>query len=145
MKRTVVAFLVAPLWVPAAGVVYTAYQVPFLKPSNLVYVTIVWAILAYSGALILGLPAFYALGLLGVRNRTSFWSAIALGLEMGVLTFFGFSIFFFGLFAPDFSIAFVLNQWTHLSLWWDALQFGVLGSIVGITLWLIARRDLRHA
>ena len=101
MKRTAVASLVTPLWVPAAGVVHTAYQAPFLKPRHLVYVTIVWVILAYSGALILGLPPFYPLGLVGVRNRTSFWSAITLGLEMGVLTF-GVGITYSGSVHPAF-------------------------------------------
>jgi hypothetical protein len=145
MKRTVVAFLLAPLWVPAAEVIYTAHRIPFLKPRHLVILTILWAIFAYGGALILGLPAFYLLGFFGVRNRTSFWLTIALGFGIAVLTVIGFSAFFFGLFAPDFSIGFVFNQWTHLSLWLDALPIGVLGSIVAGTLWLIARPDRRHA
>jgi ABC-type transport system involved in multi-copper enzyme maturation permease subunit len=145
MKRTVVAFLLAPLWVPAAEVAYTAYKIPFLKPRYLVIGAIISAIFAYGGALIFGLPAFHALGFFGVRNRKSFWIATVLGFGIGVLTALCFLVFCFSLFAPDFNIAFVLNQWNWSAFWWEYLPMGVLGSIVGGTLWLIARPDRRRA
>lgn len=56
---------------PAVEVGYLAYEVHFPRPSPLIAMTIFWAILAYGGVLILGLPAFYALGFLDVRNHTS--------------------------------------------------------------------------
>jgi hypothetical protein len=107
MKRTVVAFLLAPLWVPAAEIAYAAYKMPFLKPGHLVIQAILWAIFAYGGALIFGLPAFHALGFFGVRNRKSFWFAIVLGFGTGVLTTFCFLVLVIWLFAPKFNIAFV--------------------------------------
>jgi hypothetical protein len=75
MKRTVVSFLLAPLWMPAAYVAYAAYKMPFLKSRHLVIGAIISAIFAYGGSLILGLAAFHALGFFGVRNRKSFWIA----------------------------------------------------------------------
>jgi hypothetical protein len=156
MKRTVTAFLLAPLLVPAVEVVQLAHEVHFSRPSTLVVIAIVWVILAYGVALILGLPAFYALSFL----RTSVWIAIALGFGIGVLTGFGLSVFAFW-FSPDFGVALILNHWSwtgwglglsapglaraRLATWWGALQLGVLGSIVAGTLWLIARPNRRYA
>jgi hypothetical protein len=156
MKRTVAAFLLAPLLVPAVEVVQLAYEVHFSRPTTLVVIAVLWVILAYGAALILGLPAFYALSFL----RTSVWIAVAVGFGIGVLTGFGLSFFAFSL-SPDFGVALVLNHWSwtgwglgfnapglaraRLATWWSALQLGVLGSIVAGTLWLIVRPNRRHA
>jgi hypothetical protein len=144
MKRTVVAFSLAPLWVPAAEIAYAAYKMPFLKLGHLVIQAILWAIFAYGGTLIFGLPAIHALDFFGVRHRKSFWIAMVLGFGAGVLTTFCFLVLVIRLFAPKFNIAFIFDQWNRSAFWWEYLPMGVLGSIVGGTLWLIARPDSAH-
>jgi hypothetical protein len=137
MNRTVTAFLVAPLWVPAAVAPLAAQMFPRVAERQWIYITLIIAtIFAYGGTLVLGVPAFLALR---ARRYTAFWIAAALGFVVGGLTWF----VFFVLFALSLGIGIGWPNAVDMSR--GLLLPGVLGSIVGATLWLIARPDLGHA
>jgi hypothetical protein len=81
MSRTFVAFLVAPLWVPAATAPYAVHMFPYPEQRHWIYITIIiGAIVAYGGMLMLGVPAFL---ILRARNHTAFWVAAVLGFAIG--------------------------------------------------------------
>jgi hypothetical protein len=77
MRRTVLAFLIAPLWVPAGAWPYAAYMFPYPEQQHwILMTTIVATVFAYGGTAALGIPAFL---LLRARKYTSFWIAPVLG------------------------------------------------------------------
>ena len=62
MSRTAVAFLIAPLWVPAAVAPFAISWAPYSEQRHWIYITIIIAtIFGYGGTLMLGLPAFLIL------------------------------------------------------------------------------------
>lgn len=138
MSRTALAFLIAPLWVPAAAVPFAGHMFPYPEQRHWIYITvIIAAIFAYGGVAALGLPAFR---LLRTRKHTAFWIAPVLGFAVGVTTWVVF-IVLFGLSLGN-SWSFVshdlVSNSAHL---WAFLPTGALGAAVGATLWLIARPD----
>ena len=140
MSRTVLAFLIAPLWVPAAAVPFAVRAFPYPEQRHWIYITVfIAAIFAYGGVAALGMPAFR---LLRARKHTAFWIAPILGFAVGVVAWLVF-IVLFGLSLGN-SWAFVSHDLAsnsaHLSAF---LPTGALGAAVGATLWLIARPD-RH-
>jgi hypothetical protein len=137
MSRTFTAFLVAPLWVPAAMVPLAAQMFPHPGQRHWIYITvIIAAIFAYGGTMVLGVPAFL---MLRARRYTSFRTAAALGFAIGGLTGAAFLVLF--ALSLGNSVAFIRHQAVNMT-WWLLPGCGVLGLIVGGTLWLIARPDL---
>jgi hypothetical protein len=111
--------------------------VPDPEQHHLIYLTtIIAAIFAYGGMLTLGVPAFL---ILRAGNHTAFWIAAVLGFAIGGLTW----VVFFVLFGISLgnSPTFVGREAGNVATWSAVLPTGALGSIVGATLWLIARPD----
>ena len=64
------AFLVAPLWVPAAAVPFAALMFPYPEQRRWIYITvIIAAVFAYGGVAAFGTPVFL---LLRASKRTAF-------------------------------------------------------------------------
>ena len=94
MRRTALAFLIAPLWVQAAAVPFAVLAFPYPGQRGWIYTTvIIAAIFAYGGVAALGMPAF---GLLRARKHAAFWIAPILGFAVGDVTWLVF-VFLFGL------------------------------------------------
>jgi len=138
VSRTKLAFLIAPLWVPAAAVPFAARAFPYPEQRHWIYITvIIAAIFAYGGVAALGMPAFR---LLRASKHTAFWIGPILCFAVGIITWLVF-IVLFGLSLGN-SWSFVsydlVSNSAHL---WAVLPTGALGAAVGATLWLIARPD----
>jgi hypothetical protein len=137
MNRTALAFLIAPLWVPAATAFYGVYLFPKPKQGHWIFfTTVVGAVFAYGGVLLLGTPAFL---ILRAHKLTAFWIAPVLGFFVGVITCSVFLVFL-GLSLGN-SLPFSLHELAANPVSWSSGFFptGALGAIVGATLWLIAR------
>jgi hypothetical protein len=137
MNRTSTAFLVAPLWVPAVMVPFAVRMFPYPAQGRWIYITVVIAaIFAYGGTLVLGVPAFL---LLRARHYRSFGTAAVVGFAIGGLT----AVAFFLLLALSLGGTFagIWREGVKVNFWLLPAACGVLGSIVGATLWLIARPD----
>ena len=93
MSRTALAFLIAPLWVPAATGPCAIYILfPYPEQRHWVYITtIIAAVFAYEGVLTLGVPTFL---ILRARNCSALWIALVLGFGVGVITYLVFLILF---------------------------------------------------
>jgi hypothetical protein len=138
MERPILAFAIAPLWVPAAVAPYaTLYLFPYAAQAHWVVIaTVVSAFFAYLGTLAIGLPVFL---LLRAKQITSIWAGIVLGFVVGGVTWLVFELCF-GLSLGN-SVA---NMAGRLQANWlpELSAFGVtgtLGMLVGVTIWLIAR------
>lgn len=140
MGKTAIGFLVAPLWVPVAVGTYAAlYLFPQPEQSHWIAIaTVISAIFGYAGTFVLGLPALLVLRSCG---QTAAWISIAGGLIGGILTWTVFGIVF-GLSLGNsmrFIIINIQDQFTKNIEF--LLQPGLLGALVGLTWWLIARPD----
>ncbi len=139
MRRNVLAFLIAPLWVPVIDAPYAASMVPDGGHDHWIIITvIIGAIFAYGGVLALGLPASL---FLRACHYTRFWIAPVLGFCLAAVTclvFVYISSLWLGavLMADSHEIAASPPIWSS-ALWLT----GTLGALVGATLWLIARPD----
>jgi hypothetical protein len=92
---------------------------------------------AYGGTLIVGVPAFL---LSRAHNNTGLWVAAAIGFGSAALTWTCFLVLL--PISLGEGIAFARHELaTNWSIWASFPPIGILGSIVGITLWLIARPD----
>lgn len=138
MTRVQLAFVVAPLWVPLALWGFASlgsYPTPGDWPLLIAAVS---TMCAYIGVLVIGLPAFL---LMRAERWTASWMAAVAGLLAGLVISYTALVVVCLLRGPHFV------NWTALR---DALdvQFlsvsAVVGALVSITLWLIARPD-RHA
>lgn len=140
MRRTVLAFLIAPLWVPVSAWPYAARMFPYPEQQHwIVVTTIVATVFAYGGTVAFGVPAFL---LLRARKHTSFWIAPVLGFVAGVATWLVF-LALFGL-SLGHSWSYVLRELVNdAAKLGNYLPAGPLGSAIGATLWLVARPD-RH-
>jgi hypothetical protein len=140
MARTTMAFALAPLWGTAATAVFACYAFPYPEQRHWIVITaIIGTIFGYAGTLILGIPAYR---FLLFRHQTSPWIAVALGFAIGCVTWAVF-LFFFAFSLGD-SSAFAWHELaTNSGQWLSFLPIGALGSIIGLTIWLIARPD-RH-
>jgi hypothetical protein len=143
MSRLAIAFLVAPLWVPLIVAPYSAFEI-FPHPTQwrwVVIATIISAIFSYLGVFALGYPAFLALR---SRNLTALWIAAALGFVVGALTMVAFlACFALALGEGSQSVDLFLQGPPSLLLA-GVIPPGLLGALVGTTLWLIARPDRRQ-
>jgi hypothetical protein len=142
----IAAFAIAPLWVPILLMPFARFVIfPYSEQSKLVVVSVfLSAIISYGGTIFVGLPALL---FLRSHNLTSPWISIALGFAIGTIVL--------SLFMALFSIALGHNaqyamhaaqstftDWRPNMIIWTGIA-GLVGSLVGITLWLIARPD-RH-
>jgi hypothetical protein len=144
MNRTQIAFLVAPLWVPLVMLLLAKFDLfPYDHQGVWIAITIVLAaFFGYAGTFIFGVPAFM---FFRSRGFTSCWLAGILGFCIGAIVMSAF-VFFFAL-ALQSSVEEAAN--TALSIFdpwksnqlFSALLAGSIGSLVGITLWFIARPD----
>src|SRR5436190_15507271 len=93
MGRPLLAFLVAPLWVPLiVAPVAAAYIFPYAAQAHWVAIsTIISAIFAYAGMLLFGVPMFL---LLQRRPRALLGAATVLGFAAGALTSLAFTLLF---------------------------------------------------
>jgi hypothetical protein len=119
MNRHLMAFLIAPLVVPGlfASCISILYGGPgwrFWSMTGFFLMEI--AVVSYSGALFLGVPAYLALRSLG---WTRFWITPVVGFVVALIT---------GIFALPSNY-----RWN--------LGVGVCGALVGVALWLIGRPD----
>jgi hypothetical protein len=139
MRRTIAAFLVAPLWVPATAGISAFWMFP--QPEQSIWrlaTAVISGLFGYAGTLGFGIPLFIVLR---SRRLVSVWIAIAAGFIAGGIAW----VIFLLLFALSlgnsigFAISEVLrpDQWSYLSM----LAPAILGALVGATLWLIARPD----
>jgi hypothetical protein len=137
VSRTALAFLVAPLWVPAVSTLLAVGTFPYAGQLGIPIIAIIAAIFAYAGTAMLGWPTFL---ILRARGHTAFWFAPALGFVVGAITWTIFMILL-GLFLGN-SWSFVTHDIVNNPA--QRLIFpstGALGATVGATLWLIARPD----
>ena len=139
VNRTVIAFIVAPLWVPvAAGVVAYTFE-----PTDRLSVAVDMlynAFVAYLGAFALGLPAFL---FLRSRKMTTFWIATLSGCIIGGVWGAMFTtglIFYFGGIGAIQKLFGGNGNLVQMSL-----SPALLGMIVGATVWLIVRPDIGHS
>jgi hypothetical protein len=125
--KTILAFAVAPLWVTGATVVFGIYGFPYSMRYMIIVTAIVGTLFAYAGTLIFGVPAYRALT---ARQQTAPWIALVLGAGVAGVTW---AIILF---------LFWLDGTRPSPVWWLSFfpVFG-LGSVVGLTIWLIARPD----
>jgi hypothetical protein len=138
MVRTIVAFALAPLWATAATIVWACYAFPYPEQRHWIAIaTFVGTIFAYAGTFAIGIPAYR---ILSARNQVSAWTAVVLGFGIGSITWIVFEVLF--VFSLGAGAAFSWWQLTlDLTEWHFLLPVGALGSLVGLTLWLIARPD----
>jgi hypothetical protein len=135
MNKRAVAFLVAPLTVPVLGL---PYVLSLMTGTTWIVLGIVVAtILAYVGVLVIGAPL---LMFLWGRQRTALWVTSVAGGVGGMLTWTIFGALFPLLLDQGFSgvrRALTVSNMLNGVIW----PGGVLGVVVGIVLWLIARPD----
>ncbi len=140
IDRTVLAFLVAPLWVPIATAMYVYAVGMFPNPEQRPWIyitTLIGALFGYGGVWAIGLPAFR---ILRAKGLSSGWIAIVMGFVVAVLTWHIFELLF--ALSLGNSLNFVWHNWTTSAVQWALiLGIGALGVVVGGTLWLIARPD----
>jgi hypothetical protein len=138
VSKTGLAFLIAPLWVPAAIVPFAAQAFPYPEQGHWIYISaIIAAIFAYAAVAAFGMPAFV---ILRARDFTALWIAPVLGFGVGIITW----VIFIVLFGVSLG-----NGWSFVSHdlasnsahWWPLLPTGTLGAVVGATFWVIARPD----
>src|SRR6476620_2710474 len=136
--RTVLAFLVAPLWVPIATAIYAVRIVPYAEQRHGIYMTtLIGALFGYGAVWAIGFPAFR---ILRARGFSSYWAAIIIGFVVALLTWHIFKVLF--ALSLGNSLSFVWQDWAAKDVQWALiLTIGALGSVVGGTLWLIARPD----
>lgn len=140
MNRTALAFGIAPLWVPflVGGGMW------FLDggPQSVPIAVMVSVVFAFGGTYLIGAPAFI---FLRSRGYTARWLAFVLGAVIGTLSFQAF-LFLFSLAlgnSVELTLATthkMLTEWNPSSLMAVGAP-GLLGALVGITIWMIARPD----
>jgi hypothetical protein len=143
MSRSALAFLVAPLWVPLLVTPYFyLFVFPHAEQKHWVVIGAVLSIIfSYGGALLVGVPTFFVLR---AYKMTTIWIAIAVGFLIGAATWLAFLALF--MISLQEGSARGLSAGMHEALadpkrLMFILWPGAIGSIVGATLWLIARPD----
>lgn len=143
MRRTIIAFLVAPLWVPLVFGLYAGFTSPpkfFGEPDKAM-----WIIRSIAAGFIAGYLATFVLGfpihLLLRAVHARFWPYALAWLGTGILFWF-LATLASGL-AVTGEISFVMRELIE-TVWFRPhipLAAGALGLLVGASLWRIARPD----
>jgi hypothetical protein len=136
VSKTGLAFLIAPLWVPAAIVPFAAQAFPYPEQRHWIYISsIIAAIFAYAAVAAFGMPAFV---ILRTRNFTALWTAPV--LVSALASSHGLSLSS-SLGCPlETAGVFPLMIWRAIRrIWWPLLPTGTLGAVVGATFRVIAR------
>jgi hypothetical protein len=139
VSRSVAAFLIAPLWVPLIVVPYTLFVI-FPYPAQHLWVAVAGllsTVFTYLGVGLIGLPVFR---FLRSRNWTVIWIASVAGFVIGSAMWLVFTVIFILSLGESFSgVASATQDWRNQAafLWLP----GALGTLVGLTLWAIARPD----
>lgn len=135
MSRGLIAFIIAPLIAPVLLFPYLRE----LTTTNvwLAFALVITVIVAYVGAVVLGVPAYL---FLRARNCTSFWMAATLGFAIGAAMWLVFSAAFAlmldqGVAGVRSSLA---DPGTLRGILWPG---GIAGAAAGMAFWLIARPD----
>ena len=144
MTRTILAFIVAPLWVPLVILFITSFFRPLdTEYSNAAIATVFVSLVFSSGCTVLfGVPAFR---FLRSRNLTAPWIAVIVGFTVGAAVVLIAAILFALSLGNNVlhSLATVQSMFANGKprdlLWLGGA--GSLGALVGITLWMIARPD----
>jgi hypothetical protein len=139
MSRHRLAFVVAPLWVPVLVGLYCFFLI-FTRPGQeelIVIAMTIGAILSYGGTLAFGRPAF---AFMRTHRMTSIWMAMATGFAIGALTSFFFLVAIAAMLQGLAALLFS-DEALHAALSLFNVASGIMGTLVGITLWLIARPD----
>jgi hypothetical protein len=141
MSRTRLAFVIAPLWVPLVVPVITEaflYRSPAGLMADLIPRVITSVIFGYGGTLVLGVPLFR---FLRSRQITGFWAAPVFGFIVAMITW-GIPLGLLHLSAPKNAIGpSFMELATDAGFLAVIFVPGVVGMMVGVTLWLIARPD----
>lgn len=144
MNRTILAFTIAPLWVPLLLFLFARLVIfPYPEQGNSVVLAVfVSLVFSYGGTILVGAPAF---AFLRSRNLTAPWIAVVLGFAIGAMVFFVFYVLFglaLGNSTQD-TLRITQSVFTAERLW--GISFigvpGSIGALVGFTLWMIARPD----
>ncbi len=139
MSRSTAAFLIAPLWVPLIVVPYALFVI-FPHPAQHLWVAVAGllsTVFTYLGVGVIGLPVFR---FLRSRNWTAIWIAGVAGFVIGAAMWLVFLVFFILFLGEGFGgVASAAQDWrNHAAFLWLP---GALGTLVGLTLWVIARPD----
>jgi hypothetical protein len=148
MNRAVAAFFIAPLWAPVLTPFLLAFMwyPPWPHGAWWQVPTLIAALLGYAGTALIGLPAYLLLRKTALARAPI---AIGLGFIGSILTFIVFlcaaGMFLWGDDVRKTLVQFVadLSQPTGLRI--VRLGTGAIGSLVGITIWAIARPRLPAA
>jgi hypothetical protein len=147
VRRTVLAFLLAPFWPPAIVLAAIFIRSVWQGHPLLVFIdlpiVLLAAIFAYAGTALFGVPTYLLLRRCG---STSFWLApvfgfliAAIALHVGNLVF---QAAFWG-YAP--TIQDLLRPFTDRGAAAGSPIVSVVGALIGATLWFIARPDRQRA
>jgi hypothetical protein len=123
--RSVLAFLIAPLVVPAPYAVSAIYYslIDRWGAPWFLFIAGIMALITYAGVISLGIPAYLLLRSLGL---TAFWIAPVTGFIVGAIT-------------DWVAIVCFLPPAPADQLLRAMASAGVYGAVVGAILWLIAR------
>lgn len=143
-RRSVIAFVVAPLWVPILVSSYLIAAIfsrpldPIVSPYSIIsFAAIVSIIVSYGGTVAIGLPIYW----MALRwRRTRFAIAPVVGFAVGLVTWLVVVAIAFPHPVDELAkeVLVTLREPTQLmSVVWP----GWIGALVGITLWLFARPD----
>lgn len=138
--RVGIAFAVAPLWVPLIVAPYSArYLFPYPGQHLWILLSITMSAgFTYLGTIILGLPAFLVLPR---YHCTAFWFAPGIGFLTGGVVMLAFRVCFSLALGDNVGVAISAGR---INLGQTMTLFavgGLLGTLVGSTLWVIARPD----
>lgn len=149
-RRVLLAFLIAPLWVPCLMVLFVLAVADLSRPADrdfFVWMVMTGTAFSYGGAMLLGLPLFWALV---SYQKTAFWHAPVVGIVAAWITIFVFLTIVFPIMLDGwsaFSFSGTLDQFLNASgfslheMVTLLACSGGLGVLVGSTFWLIARPD----
>ena len=140
MKRTVAAFLVAPLCMAAVFFLLPGFQERVVAPIGVLTAVISALIVAYAVVLVVVLPPFLVLRAFGY---TSFWVALAQGAVTATLIWIVSTVV--RVFGRDFEA--ILDALKEFALVHPMrlLLLVSIGAAELTVIWLIARPDLAHS
>ena len=139
MKRSQVAFLIAPLWVPLQVTLFSAsFTIPTRSQFHWVVVAgLLSAAVAYLGTYGLGLPLFI---FLKSRNWTALLVAIISSAFIGAVTYL-IAVACFAIYLGEDTQWVVAKLLANLEQMFPLVVPGFQGALVGSTIWAISRPD----